>query len=89
MGCGIINWGQPIQEILEDGQLLVQQAKAPESDKANLVSFLIEGAPNSGKTALAAQLAKNSDFPFIKICTPEDLVGFTESAKCMHIRKVL
>ena len=88
MGCGIINWGQPIQDILEDGQLLVQQAKAPESDKANLVSFLIEGAPNSGKTALAAQLAKNSDFPFIKICTPEDLVGFTESAKCMHIRKV-
>jgi SpoVK/Ycf46/Vps4 family AAA+-type ATPase len=46
------------------------------------------GPPNSGKTALAAQLAKNSDFPFIKVCSPEDMVGFTEQAKCLAIRKV-
>jgi vesicle-fusing ATPase len=50
---------------------------------------LLEGPPNAGKTALAAQLAKNSDFPFIKICSPEDMVGFSESAKCLQIRKVL
>ncbi|KAJ9581859.1 hypothetical protein L9F63_003790, partial [Diploptera punctata] len=40
------------------------------------------------KTALAAQLAKNSDFPFVKVCSPEEMVGFTESAKCLYIRKV-
>lgn len=54
-----------------------------------LVSVLLEGPPNSGKTALAAQLAKNSDFPFIKVCSPEEMVGFTETAKCLHIRKVI
>jgi hypothetical protein len=66
--------------------LFIQQARATES--SGLVSVLLEGPPNSGKTALAAQLAKNSDFPFVKVCTPEEMVGFTESAKCLHIRKV-
>lgn len=51
--------------------------------------MLLEGPPNSGKTALAAQLAKMSDFPFVKVCSPEDMVGFTETAKCLQIRKVL
>lgn len=50
--------------------------------------MLIEGPPNSGKTALAAQLAKNSDFPFVKVCSPEEMVGYTETAKCLTIRKV-
>ncbi|XP_034660243.1 vesicle-fusing ATPase 2 [Drosophila subobscura] len=83
---GIINWGSPVSELLEDGMLYVQQAKATES--SGLVSVLIEGAPNSGKSALAANLAKMSDFPFVKVCSPEDMVGFTESAKCLHIRKI-
>lgn len=83
---GIINWGSPVAGILEDGALFIQQAKSP--DATGLVSVLIEGAPNAGKTALAAQLAKNSDFPFLKVCTPEDMVGFTETAKCMMIRKI-
>ncbi|KDR16528.1 vesicle-fusing ATPase 1-like [Zootermopsis nevadensis] len=83
---GIINWGTPVSSILEDGMLFIQQARA--TDTSGLVSVLLEGPPNSGKTALAAQLAKNSDFPFVKVCTPEEMVGFTESAKCLQIRKV-
>ncbi|EDV43701.2 uncharacterized protein Dana_GF16398 [Drosophila ananassae] len=83
---GIINWGPPVAGLLEDGMLSVQQAKAVEG--SGLVSVLIEGAPNSGKSALAARLAKMSDFPFVKVCSPEDMVGFTESAKCLHIRKI-
>lgn len=83
---GIINWGQPVSNILEDGMLYVQQAKATEC--SGLVSVLIEGSPNSGKSALAAKLAKMSDFPFVKVCSPEDMVGYTESAKCLHIRKI-
>merc|ERR1711973_391271 len=53
-----------------------------------MVSVLLEGAPNAGKTALDASLAKQSGFPFVKICSPDDMVGFTESAKCKAIRKV-
>ncbi|GAB6019808.1 hypothetical protein CHUAL_001351 [Chamberlinius hualienensis] len=84
-GRGVINWGSPVTHVLEDGNLFIQQAKSPES---GIVSILLEGAPNAGKTALAATLALNSDFPFLKVCTPDDMVGFTETAKCMAIRKI-
>ncbi|KAL1498237.1 hypothetical protein ABEB36_009069 [Hypothenemus hampei] len=83
---GIINWGSPVTHILEDGNLLARQARA--TDGSGLVSVLIEGPPNAGKTALAAQIAKNSDFPFVKVCSPEEMVGFTETAKCLSIRKI-
>ena len=53
-----------------------------------MYSFFLKGAPNAGKTALAAKLADESGFPFIKICSPDDMVGFTESAKCMKIAKI-
>ncbi|KAJ2938274.1 hypothetical protein O0L34_g17620 [Tuta absoluta] len=82
---GIINWGSPVTSVLEDGQLYIQQARATET--SGLVSVLLEGPPNSGKTALAAQLAKLSDFPFVKVCSPEDMIGYTESSKCLQIRK--
>jgi len=34
------------------------------------------------------QLALFSDFPFIKMCSPEHMIGFVESAKCQTIKKV-
>lgn len=83
---GVQVWGQPVQDVLDDGQLLIQQAAS--QDGPGLVSMLLEGAPNAGKTALAAKLADESGFPFIKICSPDDMVGFTESAKCMKIAKI-
>jgi len=83
---GISNWGDSIHTILADGKLLVQQAAS--SSGQGLVSILLEGAPNAGKSALAAMLAKESGFPFLKICSPEDMVGYTESAKCTMIRKI-
>lgn len=83
---GIIPYNQQVHQLLEDGQLLIEQARSP--DTRGLVSVLFEGPPNTGKTALAAQIAKESDFPFVKVISPEDMVGYTESAKCTMIRKV-
>lgn len=83
---GIINWGSPVASILEDGGLYTEQVRA--SENSNLVSILLEGPPNSGKSALAAKLAKISDFPFVKVASPDEMVAFTESAKCLSIRKV-
>ena len=82
---GIIDWSPDVKDILEDGKLAVQQASAGGS---GLVSILLEGAPNAGKSAMAARIARDSGFPFIKICSPENMIGFTESAKCMTIRKI-
>lgn len=82
---GIIMWGPPVQSILEEGQLRVEQAR---DGSLGIVSLLLEGPPDTGKTALAAHLALKSEFPFIKLCTPDDMVGYTETAKCMMIRKI-
>lgn len=76
---GIVNWGPSITGILEDGELFLQQARDPTS--RGLVTLLLEGAPNTGKTALAAKLALSSGFPFVKLCSPDDMVGYTETAK--------
>lgn len=84
---GIVQWGPTISDLLEDGHLFIKQVQSQESSRG-IVSILIEGAPNSGKTALAARLALDSAFPFVKICSPDDMVGYTETAKCMQIRKV-
>ena len=46
------------------------------------------GDTGCGKTALAAYLARDSAFPFIKILTPENMIGFSEGAKCQAIKKV-
>lgn len=83
---GIINWGTPVTQILSDGTLSAEQVRT--SETSGLVSILFEGPPNSGKSALASKVAKLSDFPFVKVCSPEDMVAFSESAKCLQIRKV-
>ncbi|XP_014447321.1 vesicle-fusing ATPase [Tupaia chinensis] len=83
---GIIKWGDPVTRVLDDGELLVQPTK--NSDRTPLVSVLLEGPPHSGKTALAAKIAEESNFPFIKICSPDKMIGFSETAKCQAMKKI-
>jgi vesicle-fusing ATPase len=86
MGTGIIEWGQPVVDLLEDGQFLIRQAQDERS--YGLVTVLLEGAPKTGKTSLAAKLALSSGFPFVKMFSPDSMVGYTETAKCHALRKV-
>lgn len=51
-------------------------------------SSFCTGPPHSGKTALAAKISEESNFPFIKICSPDKMIGFSETAKCQAIKKV-
>lgn len=83
---GIVRWGNEIQRILDDGRLLLQQTRA--QDITSPITVLLEGPVGCGKTALAVQMALMSDFPFIKMCTPENMIGFIESAKCQTIKKI-
>lgn len=72
--------------MLGDGQLFVEQVRS--SNRTPLVSVLLHGPPGSGKTALAATVAMSSEFPFIKLISPDTMVGFSESAKMSAITKV-
>ncbi|MCP9264364.1 Vesicle-fusing ATPase [Dirofilaria immitis] len=83
---GFISWSAQVTQILEQGALLVKQVRSP--DTKGFASVLLAGSPNSGKTCFAAMIAKASDYPFIKVISAEDMVGYTETAKCATLRKV-
>ncbi len=53
-----------------------------------MLSVLLEGPVGAGKTALAASVALQSGFPFVKIISPEQMVGYMEQAKGSQITKV-
>lgn len=82
----IIEWDINIDIILQTSNLLVQQAA--QSERSPLVSMLLSGPPSTGKTALAAKIAQDSEFPFIKLISPERLVGLTVSHKISRMKKV-
>ncbi|KAF3646845.1 Vesicle-fusing ATPase [Capsicum annuum] len=42
----------------------------------------------SGKTAMAATVGIQSDFPYVKIISAETMIGLSESSKCSQIVKV-
>lgn len=86
VGNGIFHFAPVIDRILSDGQLYYNQVR--NSSRTPLVSVLVHGPPGSGKTALAATIAMNSDYPFIKLIGPESMVGYSEAAKVSQINKV-
>lgn len=50
--------------------------------------MLLEGENGAGKTALAAKIGIDSGFPFVKMISPENFVGYTEYAKVQAIAQV-
>jgi vesicle-fusing ATPase len=48
----------------------------------------MHGPPGTGKTALAASIAMASEFPYIKLISPESMTGYNETAKVQYIKKV-
>ncbi|KAJ5924661.1 hypothetical protein N7466_008848 [Penicillium verhagenii] len=83
---GVIHYSETINEIMREGELFVKQVGQAEATP--LFSVLLHGPPGSGKTALAARIAIDSGFPFIKLISPEDMVGFSEPAKIQHISRI-
>ncbi|CZR58112.1 probable NsfA protein [Phialocephala subalpina] len=86
MSAGILHYSPYIENILKDGRLFVDLVK--NSATTSLLSVLLHGPPGSGKTALAARIAKDSQFPFIKLISAENMVGFSEMAKIQYLNKI-
>ena len=83
---GIIRYTAAIDEILAEGRLFVEQVREP--DSTPIFSVVLHGPPGSGKTALAAKISLASEYPFIKLISAEDMLGFNEAAKVQQINKV-
>ncbi|KAF7302029.1 hypothetical protein MIND_00769300 [Mycena indigotica] len=83
---GIIRFDGVIDELLRSGSLIVEQVRT--SKRSPVVNVLLHGPPGAGKTALAAQIAQASQFPFIKLITPDNMIGMGEAQKISAINKV-
>jgi len=82
---GIIHFSPHVDKILENGRDFVNQVK---TGTTPLLSVLLHGPHGSGKTALAARIAMNSEFPFIRLVRPVDMVGMNEIQKIQHLSKI-
>lgn len=83
---GILRFSPHIENILQDGNLFVNQVRVSESEP--LLSVLLHGPSGSGKTALSAKIAMDSGFPFIKLVSPENMVGMGEAQKVQYLNKI-
>lgn len=83
---GIIHFTPYIKSVLDQGGLFVKLVKNSESTP--LFSAIFHGPEGSGKTALAAKIAMDSEYPFIKLISSEDMIGYSEASKIGHITKV-
>lgn len=84
---GIVHYSPLVQTIISNGLTYVENVR--QAERLKHLSVLFHGPPGSGKTALAAHIATKSEFPFIKLVTPQALVGFRdEVAKKDYLHKV-
>lgn len=80
---GIIKYSPKIDSILSRVERDIAQLK--NSKHFNFSSVLLYGPPGSGKTALAAHMALQSKFPFIRMISSDEMIGMSESAKVQYI----
>ena len=63
-------------------------AQTRSSERTPLLTALLEGPAGAGKTAIAATLGIDSGFPYVKVVSADNMVGWGETAKASQIAKV-
>ncbi|SCL98483.1 N-ethylmaleimide-sensitive fusion protein, putative [Plasmodium chabaudi chabaudi] len=83
---GIINYGNQYENIENTCKLLIKQVV--DNSNTKLMSVLLHGDSGTGKTTIAAYMAKCANFHFTKFITPENLIGYSESGRINYINKI-
>ena len=83
---GFVNYGETFDTLMQSLQRLVDQVRV--STKTPLLSVLLHGASAVGKTALAAKLAVESGFPFVRMISADEMIGYSDVSKSQLIHKV-
>lgn len=83
---GIINYGDQWHAVESRCQRYVSQLKG-DGKRINSLAVLIDGTPGSGKSAISAYLAEMAEFPYVKVISAEDMVGYGEMQRVNILRK--
>ncbi|KAL0035187.1 hypothetical protein WJX79_005010 [Trebouxia sp. C0005] len=83
---GMVDSGEHFRHLQSTCRNLVEQVRT--SEKTPILTCLLEGPTGTGKTALAATIGIDSQFPYVKLISAENMVGFSEQAKAAQISKV-
>ncbi|KAL9180341.1 hypothetical protein ACHAXT_008311 [Thalassiosira profunda] len=82
---GFVPYGDSFDLLMGNMERLIEQVRT--SDKTPLMSVLLQGPVASGKTAVAAKVAVESGFPFVRMISADDMIGYSDYAKCQEIHK--
>ena len=83
---GICQYGDSFNSFWTVLQRLIMQIRT--SPRTPLMSILLEGQMSSGKTAVAAKLCSESDFPFVRMISADTMIGHSESQKCATLLRI-
>ncbi|KAM4059181.1 ATPase family associated with various cellular activities (AAA) domain-containing protein [Hirsutella rhossiliensis] len=73
---GIMPYGAHVEATVQEMMRVVGMIR--DDPNKFSTSVLFHGPKSSGKTAMAAHIAVQSGFPFVKMVTPADLVGYRD-----------
>jgi len=82
---GFVPYGDSFDMLMGNMERLIEQVRT--SEKTPLMSVLLQGPAASGKTAVAAKVAVESGFPFVRMISADDMIGYSDMAKCNEIHK--
>eukprot|EP00934_Nitzschia_sp_Nitz4_P004464 Nitzschia sp. Nitz4//scaffold30_size153850//68395//70650//NITZ4_002777-RA/size153850-processed-gene-0.41-mRNA-1//-1//CDS//3329547261//4454//frame0 len=82
---GFVPYGDSFDMLMGTLERLVEQVRV--SDKTPLMSVMLQGPAASGKTAIAAKLAVDSGFPFVRMIAADEMIGYAETSKSQMIHK--
>lgn len=83
---GLCDFGSAHSELQASIERLVNQVR--NSSRTPLLSVMLEGAVGCGKTAIAAWAAHTSSFPFVRMISPDVMIGKSDAEKCNLLLRI-
>jgi vesicle-fusing ATPase len=82
---GFVPYGESFDMLMGTMERLIEQVRT--SERTPLMSVLLHGPPATGKTALAAKVAVDSGYPFVRMISADEMIGYSETSKSQMIHK--